>query len=119
MAVIWNVIPWWNGTRKISTPELQEGVNCVLKLISLLPKLRAVVMVGARAAAAKPFLKTTGLELFSSDHTGPMVRARWRKRWEAIPGEWAKVCPLIIDDVTVNDPQEVNNFFENHSSRHD
>jgi hypothetical protein len=89
--VIWNVIPWWNGTRKISVTELKEGVDCVLELISLLPKLRAVVMVGARAAAAKPFLETTGLELFSSDHPGPMVRARWPDRWNAIPASWARV----------------------------
>ena len=90
MTVIWNVIAWWNGTRKISNPELKEGVNCVLELISLLPKLRAVVMVGARAATAKPVLKTTGLELFSSDHPGPMVRARWPDRWKAIGAEWAQ-----------------------------
>jgi len=96
-----------------------QGVNTLVELIGLLTKLRAVVMVGAKAASARCFLTDRNLELFSSDHTGPMVRARWRKRWEAIPGEWAKVCPLIIDDVTVNDPQEVNNFFENHSSRHD
>ena len=91
MSIIWNVIPWWNGTRKIGTPELKEGVDRVVELISLLPKLRAVVIVGAKAAAAKPFLSSTEAKLFSSDHPGPMVRARWPHRWKAIPVEWAKV----------------------------
>ena len=29
LTVIWNVIPWWNGTRKVTGPELREGVECV------------------------------------------------------------------------------------------
>jgi hypothetical protein len=91
MIVIWNVIPGWNDTRKISKQELKDGVDSVRDLINLLPKLRTVVLVGARAASARPFLTTTRLELISSDHPGPMVRARWPERWTAIPTAWAGV----------------------------
>src|SRR5437016_7487658 len=27
MTVIWNVVPWWNGTRKVTSEELRTGVN--------------------------------------------------------------------------------------------
>jgi hypothetical protein len=91
MTIIWNVIPWWNGTRKISKEELKDGAASVVDLIHLLPELQAVVMVGAKAKSATPFLRTTGKELFSSDHPGPLVRARWPDRWNAIPAAWAKV----------------------------
>lgn len=95
LTVIWNVIPWWNGTVKVTGDEINEGVACVVDLIRLLPKLRAVVMVGLKAAAAQPYLKTTGLALLTSDHPSPKVRARWPDRWKAIPSQWAKVHTYI------------------------
>jgi hypothetical protein len=95
LTVTWNVIPWWNGTRKISQEELRDGAMSVRELIGLLSKLRAVVTVGQTAAAARPYLDKTGLALFTSDHPSPLVRARWPDRWKAIPLEWAKVRALI------------------------
>ncbi len=92
LTVIWNVIPWWNKTVAVTKEELGEGVSCVGELLALLrPNLRAVVMVGRRAAAARPYLEKTKLKLFTSDHPSPRVRARWPSRWNAIPTEWVKV----------------------------
>lgn len=96
LSVIWNVIPWWNGKRKLTKEELRDGAQSVQELISLLPKLRAVVMVGEKADhAARPYFKTTGLALFTSAHPSPLVRARYRSQWDAIPSEWAKVREFI------------------------
>jgi len=94
-TVIWNVVPWWNGTRKVTGSELREGVACVKELIALLPKLRAVVLVGTKAAKARPYLETIGLALFASDHPSPLVRASWPLRWRAIPSEWARVSQYL------------------------
>ena len=95
LTVSWNVIPWWNGTVRVTKEELREGAIAVRDLIGLLPNLRAVVMVGQKAAAARPYLESTGLMLFTSDHPSPKVKARWRDRWNAIPLEWAKVRNLL------------------------
>jgi hypothetical protein len=27
LAMIWNVIPWWNGTRDVTGEELREGIK--------------------------------------------------------------------------------------------
>jgi hypothetical protein len=91
LTVTWNVIPWWNYTRKVTGQELREGTACVNELISLLPELRAVVLVGKRAAEAERYLRTTDLPLLASDHPSPLVRAKFPERWNAIPLEWAKV----------------------------
>ncbi len=96
LTVSWNVIPWWNGTRKVTSLELREGVGCVKELISLLPKLSAVVMVGGKAARARAYLETTNLALFSSDHPSPLVRAKFPERWKAIPSEWGKVGRFLL-----------------------
>lgn len=95
LTVAWNLVPWWNGTRKVEAKELRDGAACVKELIGLLPRLNAVIMVGRNAARAKPFLETTGLALFTSDHPSPLVRARYPDRWAAIPTEWARVVPFI------------------------
>jgi hypothetical protein len=99
LTVTWNVIPWWNGTRAVTGQELREGTACVKELISLLPKLRAVVLVGKRAAEAERYLKTTELPLLASDHPSPLVRAKFPERWNAIPLEWAKVRRFLDEQV--------------------
>src|SRR5262249_2222321 len=57
LTVTWNLIPAWNGARKITPQELRDGMKCVAGLISLLPKLLAVVLVGQRAARVEPYLR--------------------------------------------------------------
>ena len=94
-TVIWNVVPWWNDTRKIATRELQAGVSCLQQLIGLLPRLAGVVMVGIRAGRARHYLETTGLSLFQLHHPSPLVRAGAREKWNAIPSQWAKVMDIV------------------------
>ena len=65
VTVIWNVIPWWNGTRKITRAELKEGAGSVVDLIGLLPKLQAVVLT-AWAEVSK-FAVASGVEAVDRD----------------------------------------------------
>jgi uracil-DNA glycosylase len=95
LTITWNVIPWWNGTRKVTGQELREGVACVQELISLLPRLRAAVLVGGKAAKAARLLEGGGLALFTSAHPSPLVRAKYPDRWNEIPSEWAKVRDFL------------------------
>jgi hypothetical protein len=95
LTVSWNVIPWWNGTRKISGIELREGASHVRDLISILPELRVVVLVGRKAARARRYLTDVKLEIFQSDHPSPIVRAAMPERWRNIPDHWAQIkAPL-------------------------
>ena len=94
-TILWNVIPWWNGTRAVKRAELEDGVSHVKDLIHLLPKLRAVMLVGKKAAKAKPELETTGLCLLNSFHPSPLVKARWPEKWQDILLEWQKLANCI------------------------
>lgn len=89
-SVIWNVVPGWNGTRKVTAPELSGGLASLRALLKHLPALSTVVMVGKKAARAKCYLQSTGLVPIESLHPSPIVRARFPAKWEAIPREWAK-----------------------------
>jgi hypothetical protein len=96
LTVTWNVILWWNGTRKVTKQELRDGVASVRELISLLPSLRALVLVGRNAAKAKPYLSNeTNLALFTSAHPSPLVRAKYPERWNSIPSQWAEARKLL------------------------
>jgi hypothetical protein len=95
MTILWNVIPWWNGTRAVTKLELRDGVNEVIELISILRRPSAVVLVGKKAAQAKAYLDPGKLALFTSYHPSPLVRARWPDRWKAIPSEWRKVKKFL------------------------
>jgi G:T/U-mismatch repair DNA glycosylase len=96
LTIIWNVIPWWNGTRAVTKSELQNGASRVNELIHLLPRLRTVVLVGRKAAAAKSHLEPTGLPIFTSCHPSPLVRASRPEMWNAIPSEWRKAAASLV-----------------------
>jgi hypothetical protein len=89
---IWNAIPWWNGTIRVTGAEERAGLAELPRFLDLLPDLRAVALVGARAGRAEPLLAARGLPTFRSAHPSPQVRAARRDLWDAIPGVWARAA---------------------------
>ena len=87
-SVLWNVVPWWNGTARIRAEEHRAGLAALAELLPLLPCLRAAVTVGRRAEAARPLLEARGLLVGHSAHPSPQVRASRPELWAAIPGRW-------------------------------
>jgi hypothetical protein len=86
--VKWNVVPGWNGTRRITALELRRGVDEVTRLLEHLPALRAIVLVGKKAQRAEPLLGSSIARIFCSPHPSPLVRARYPDRWNDIPRIW-------------------------------
>jgi hypothetical protein len=94
-AVIWNVVPGWNGTRAITPSELQSGVKAVEQLLGLLPRSKVIVLVGKKAQRAERLLKQCGRKVFRSPHPSPLVRASQPERWREIPQLWAEAARAI------------------------
>ena len=89
-TITWNVIPGWNGTRKVTAQELHDGVASLAELLQLLPRLRTVVLVGKRAERAKSLIEHLKLRVLVSAHPSPLVRASRPDVWRAIPILWAQ-----------------------------
>jgi G:T/U-mismatch repair DNA glycosylase len=89
-TISWNVIPWWNGTRRVTAAELRDGTACVPRLIRLLPRLRAIIFVGSKAKSVMPRLAPLALRCFESAHPSPIVRATRPELWQAIPEAWRR-----------------------------
>ncbi|MBX9707176.1 MAG: uracil-DNA glycosylase [Caulobacteraceae bacterium] len=94
-TVMWNVVPGWNGIRKITRQELAEGAAEVRNLIALLPSVEVVVLVGRKAAKAEPLLAGTGLAIFRSLHNSPLVRASKPADWAKISEAWAEAARAL------------------------
>lgn len=93
-TVIWNVIPWWNGSIAVTAAERAAGLQELPHVLALLPRLRAAVLVGRTAARARPVLLDAlpGLRVLQSAHPSPQVRAGNRALWDAIPGIWRQAA---------------------------
>ena len=86
-----NVIPWWDGVRKISSEQRMLATDAVIELLGLLPRLKGIVLVGRTAQRTwkrigVPVKKD--IMIFESFHPSPIVRAHYRERWEQIPHSW-------------------------------
>jgi hypothetical protein len=88
-TVIWNVVPGWNGTRKLTGDETKDTADELARLLKLLPKIDTVVLVGRTAGRAKRFLPSN-IRIIQSDHPSPLVKAAHLDRWKAIPSIWRK-----------------------------
>jgi hypothetical protein len=75
-TVTWNIVPWYIGTgariRAATRTDIQAGIPSLVRLLAFLPRLRAVVLVGKKAARAENVVSTLrpDLRLFWSPHEG-------------------------------------------------
>jgi len=76
-TVTWNVVPWYIGNSKTiraaKRTDLEQGVHLLPKLLSLLPKLRAVVFVGRKAEYARETVmeQLPNVKIFTCPHPSP------------------------------------------------
>jgi hypothetical protein len=94
VTTMWNMVPWWNGTRLIRANELRAGMNALDELLNLMNNLRVVVLVGRKAARARSHLEERKIPLLESPHPSPIVRASRPADWQSIPGIWAEAIPF-------------------------
>ena len=95
-TLLWNAIPWWNGTIRITPQEWRDGLSRLEALTALLPDLRGVVLVGKKAERARAFLTERGLSVWASAHPSPRNRAAYPGRWNVIPEIWAEAARSIL-----------------------
>lgn len=95
-TVLWNVVPWWNGTPLIRAAEHRDGLAALADLLPLLPRLEGAVLVGRRAGEAREMLEAHGLAVFASAHPSGQVRAARPELWAAIPARWREAADAVL-----------------------
>ncbi|MDH6149337.1 MULTISPECIES: uracil-DNA glycosylase [Paraburkholderia] len=89
-TALWNVVPGWNGTIKVSSAECRDGRQELKNLVALLPRVKTVVLVGRKAGNAEEFMQSLGFKVFTSAHPSPKVKSINRAMWDLIPKQWAE-----------------------------
>ena len=90
-VVLWNVVPWWNGTMALTGAEKRAGAAELPHLLALLPQLRAVLLAGNPAFEwGGPVCRDAGLTLVRCVHPSGQARAgpASRERWLQLPQIW-------------------------------
>lgn len=89
-TISWNAVPWYIGTgtkiRGAKTKDINEGLPSLFELITLLPKLRAIVLMGRKAeyASKELELKKPDLKIFRTPHPSPLYCNRAPANRQAI-----------------------------------
>ncbi len=77
-TVTWNIVPWYIGSetriRPAGKADIREGLPVLAHLLALLPRLRAVVLIGGKAHQAEPHVRGLCPEhgVFLSPHPSPL-----------------------------------------------
>lgn len=95
-TILWNVIPAWNGTRKVTSQERRDGIGELRNLLSLLPNLRAIVLVGNNARKARKLVDGLGLPVFESAHPSPLVRNINPELYATIAAVWCEAASVAL-----------------------
>ncbi len=91
--VTWNIVPWYVGDgtaiRPVSVADLEEARPALRELLSLLPEVRVVVLLGRKAAAGWQ-RAGTDLPTIEAPHPSPQaVNPR--------PAAWAEIRSALIE----------------------
>ncbi len=89
-TIIWNAVPWWNGTTAVRAADRQVGLAALERLLSLLPSLCCAVLAGKTAQGASEVLTGLGLPIFNCVHPSPNARAgpASSAAWKNLPSIW-------------------------------
>ncbi|MDO6462085.1 uracil-DNA glycosylase [Granulosicoccaceae sp. 1_MG-2023] len=98
---IWNTVPWYIGSdskiRPATAADIARGIESLAELIQLLPKLRAIVLVGQKAAKAEKHVRRVAphLTVFTSPHPSPMFVNRKPGNRGILLDRWRKVQSFL------------------------
>ncbi len=98
--VLWNIVPWWNGTMAVTSAEQRAGAGELASLLALLPGLRGALLAGNPAAQwGSPALRETELLLFRCVHPSGQARAgpASRERWLQLPQIWRQAWQAVAN----------------------
>ena len=84
-TIIWNIVPWYVGTgsriRATRKSDISTALPHFQDLLTLLPNLQAIVLMGRKAQTSKQQLaQLTDVRFFESWHPSQQVMNRWPER---------------------------------------
>ena len=93
--IMWNTIPSWNGTRKITKSERDESGKLLKQLLIILKDVSVIILVGKVAQKVIKTVDLSNYHIILSPHPSPINRASRRSEWERIPQIWSEAKRVL------------------------
>lgn len=90
-TITWNIVPWYVGSetkiRAVNTSDLKLALPYLEELLGMLPRLRAIVLVGRKAQRARKLIECLSprYRIFACPHPSPLcLNGRPQRRQEIL-----------------------------------
>ncbi|HEY0072637.1 MAG TPA: uracil-DNA glycosylase [Abditibacteriaceae bacterium] len=94
-TILWNSVPWWveSGVR---SDDVAVALPYLRRLMSLLPNLEAIVLMGTTAASLQQLLRQeTNTRVFATWMPSPRVFNRWKGKRREVEETFQEVARLL------------------------
>lgn len=102
-TITWNTVPWYIGSgnriRPANSSDIAAGIQSLAELLQLLPKLRAIVLVGGKAQKVQSHIQIVAphLKVFVSPHPSPMFINRKPENKGILLSSWSVVQSFLAE----------------------
>jgi uracil-DNA glycosylase len=100
-TIIWNIVPWYIGgptkIRAANSQDIDEGIKSLDSLLNLLPKLKAIVLLGKKAQRAETRISKLrpNIRIFRSLHPSPLCVNRFDSNRATIQDAFEEVANYL------------------------
>jgi len=99
-TLLWNIVPWYVGDggriRAVNKDDIQQSSPYLKELLSLLPRLKVIVLVGQKAQSAKNQIRQlTNLPIVHTHHPSARVLNVWPHKKDEIEEHLAQVAAIV------------------------
>ncbi|WP_225739468.1 uracil-DNA glycosylase [Chlorobium phaeovibrioides] len=101
-TIAWNTVPWYIGAgskiRPANAADIAAGIQSLGELLQLLPKLKAIVLVGGKAQKAESHVRNVAphLQVFASPHPSPLFVNRKPENRGILLRSWQDVRAFLL-----------------------
>jgi len=105
-TVTWNIVPWYIGTgmrsRAAGKTDTDAGIRALTRVLDLLPKLRAAVLIGRKAERASQLLAQLrpAVRVFKSPHPSPLFVNNAQGNRQRILDVFLEVTKCLIHPIS-------------------
>jgi uracil-DNA glycosylase len=99
-TLLWNIVPWYVGDgdriRAVTSDDIRQSFPYVKELLSLLPNLEIIALLGKKAQSAKTQLRQiTSLPILETPHPSARVFNVWPHKKEEMKEQLRQIAAII------------------------
>ena len=100
VSLLWNIVPWYIGSgkkiRAARLTDISEGARYLARLLSILPKLQVVALVGRKAQVATSRVASlSNARIFHTLHPSNQVVTCWPEKRRQLQADLCRIREFL------------------------